>query len=151
LHAFRRGLTALTAIALAVIVAACGTGTQAGGPSSGADTIAFASPGDGSTVGIPFDVTLESSVALGEPETGNHHAHIYFDTDTSSADYDIVYGNSWQVTRQLAAGEHTLTVALANPDHSLAGPTGTITIQVGDAAGGGDASPPAPTEALPGY
>lgn len=56
-----------------------------------------------------------------------------------SADYDIVYGTTWQVTRQLAPGEHTVTVALANPDHSLAGPTQQIRVVVG---GTGGSAPP---------
>jgi len=83
-------------------------------------------------------------VPLGEPESGNHHAHLYFDTDTASADYDIVYGNAWQVTRSLAPGQHTIIVALANPDHSLAGPTQRITVTVG-AAGGPDDSGASPS------
>jgi hypothetical protein len=125
------------AIAVALLVAACSSG--AGGGASGA-TIGFATPANGAQVTIPFDVRIDSSVALGQPETGNHHAHLYFDTGTDAADYDIVYGNSWQVTRALAPGQHTIIVALANPDHSLAGPTQTITVTVGGAAGSGEPS-----------
>ena len=140
----------LKALALASIVAmvavAC---SEAAGGNAGEQTIAIASPADGATVSIPFDVQLESSVPIGEPETGNHHAHVYFDTDTSAADYDIVYSTTWQVTRDLAPGEHTIIVALANPDHSLAGPTQEIHVTVSgdDGAGGGGA--PASPEAPP--
>jgi hypothetical protein len=140
----------LKAFALASIVAmvavAC---SDAAGGNADEQTIAIASPTDGATVSIPFDVQLESSVPIGEPETGNHHAHLYFDTDTNAADYDIVYSTTWQVTRDLAPGEHTIIVALANPDHSLAGPTQEIRVTVsGDSSGGGapaPASPAAPT------
>jgi hypothetical protein len=121
---------------VALAAAACtesDTGGQASG--DGEPTIGFASPEGGASVAVPFDVELDSSVPLGEPETGNHHAHIYFDTAPGAADYDIVYGTTWQVTRQLAPGEHTLTVALANPDHSLAGPTQEITVVVGETGG----------------
>ncbi|MEW6223068.1 MAG: hypothetical protein AB1627_00415 [Chloroflexota bacterium] len=138
------------ALPIALIVAACSSGgsgatgggdTAAGGDAGGA-TISIATPADGAEVSIPFDVQLDASVPLGEPETGNHHAHLYFDTGTDSGDYDIVYGNAWQVTRELAPGEHTITVALANPDHSLAGPTGQLTITVGGAGSGDSGAPP---------
>lgn len=149
MHAHSRRLIGLLTVIVALVLAACST--QAGAAGTNEATIAIAVPDGGASVQVPFDVQLEASVALGEPETGNHHAHLYFDTDTNSADYDIVYGNTWQVTRPLAPGEHQVTVALANPDHSLAGPTQSITIQVGEGAAGGGSSAPAPTEALPGY
>ena len=126
---------------VAVVAVAC---SEAAGGNAGEQTIAIASPADGATVSIPFDVQLESSVPLGEPETGNHHAHLYFDTDTNAADYDIAYGTTWQVTRDLAPGEHTITVALANPDHSLAGPTQEIHVTVSADGGSGDGEAPAP-------
>ena len=135
----------LKALALASIVAmvavAC---SEAAGGNAAEQTIAIASPADGSTVSIPFDVQLESSVPIGEPETGNHHAHLYFDTDTNAADYDIAYSTSWQVTRDLAPGEHTIIVALANPDHSLAGPTQEIHVTVSSAGGSDGGAAPAP-------
>jgi hypothetical protein len=99
---------------------------------------------------MPFDVELEASVPLDDPATGNHHAHLYFDTATDSTDYDIVYGTSWQVVRPLTPGEHTIIVALANADHSLAGPTQEIQVTVdGEGGGGADdagsSASPAPT------
>jgi hypothetical protein len=133
-----RGAT--LAIAVALLVAACSSGSQSGGGGGQAATIGIASPANGAQVTIPFGVQLDSSVPLGQPETGNHHAHLYFDTGTDAADYDIVYGNTWQVTRPLAPGQHTIIVALANPDHSLAGPTQTITVTVGGGAGGSGGS-----------
>jgi hypothetical protein len=145
-----RGLVA--AIAVAVALGACSLGTQAGGGGASDMTLKIASPANGAEVSIPFDVRLESSVPLGAVETGNHHAHLYFDTDTSAADYDIVYGNSWQVTRSLSPGKHTIIAALANPDHSLAGPTQTISVTVtGSGPGGGSAAPPSPSSSGYGY
>jgi hypothetical protein len=135
-------------LAVALLVAACSSGSQSNGGAAQGATIGFAAPANGAQVTIPFNVQLDSSVALGEPGTGNHHAHLYFDTGTDAADYDIVYGNTWQVTRSLTPGQHTIIVALANPDHSLAGPTQTITVTVGGGAGGsgggglGDSPPP---------
>jgi hypothetical protein len=148
-----RGL--LATVAVAAIVAACSTGSPAGSPAGSGDlaaggaTIGFASPTNGSTVSIPFDVQLVASVPLGAPETGNMHAHLYFDSSTDAADYDIVYGTIWQVTRQLSPGEHTIIVALANPDHSLAGPTREIRVTVGGAGGGSAA--PASSAPVPAY
>jgi hypothetical protein len=145
-------------LAITLFVAACtasvggGGGAGAGSGTGTGATIGFANPTEGATVSIPFDVELTSSVTLDDPETGSHHAHIYFDTTTDAADYDIVYGNSWQVTRQLEPGEHTLTVALANPDHSLAGPTQELRIVVGDGGSGdGGATPTEAAPALPSY
>jgi hypothetical protein len=136
------------ALAVALLVAACSSGSQSGGGAAQSATIGFASPTNGAQVTIPFDVKLDSSVPLGEPETGNHHAHLYFDTNTDAADYDIVYGTSWQVTRSLAPGQHAIIVALANPNHSLAGPNQTITVMVGGAGGsGGSGASPSPVVA----
>jgi hypothetical protein len=139
----------LKGLALASIVAmvavAC---SAAAGGNAGEATISIASPADGATVSIPFDVQLESSVPIGEPDTGNHHVHLYFDTDTNAADYDIVYSTTWQVTRDLAPGEHTIIAALANPDHSLAGPTQEIHVTVSGSGGsGGGSGAPAPSAA----
>jgi len=135
---------------LALVAAACNAGSGAGSSSNA--TIGFVMPSDGATVSVPFDVQLRSSVPLGEPSTGNHHAHIYFDTGTDAADYDIVYGTTWQVTRDLTPGTHKLTVALANPDHSLAGPTQEITITVsGSAPSSGGATPGSSTPPPIGY
>ena len=147
-----------TAIGLvvAIVAASCTSASDGGGAvaGDGTTTIGFASPSDGTPVALPFDVELDSTVPLGEPETGNHHAHLYFDAAPGSADYDIVYGASWQVTRPLAPGEHTITVALANPDHSLAGPTQAIKVIVGEGGTGESGTPvasPAPPSTGPIY
>jgi hypothetical protein len=156
LHIHRRAKVLALIAAVALAIAACsggsGTAAEAG---DGNLAIAVASPRSGAEVSIPFEVQLESGSQLGEPGTGNHHAHLYFDTDTSAADYDIVYGNSWQVTRDLAPGEHTIVAALANPDHSLAGPTHEITVVVTEGAGASDGAAGEPSTApepvIPGY
>jgi hypothetical protein len=138
---------AVAVIAILVLGGAAFAATQGGGVNG--MTIAASSPADGAQVAIPFDVTIQSNVPLGPPETGNHHAHLYFDTGTDATDYDIVYGNTWQVTRQLSPGKHTIIVALANPDHSLAGPTQTFTVNVGSSGGGGSgggSAPPPPSQ-----
>jgi hypothetical protein len=143
---------AVAVVALLILGGAVFAATSGGGVNG--MTISASSPTDGAQVSIPFDVTIQSNVPLGPPETGNHHAHLYFDTGTDATDYDIVYGNTWQVTRQLSPGKHTIIVAMANPDHSLAGPQQTFTVNVGG-AGGGSGAPgggsPAPPPSQPGY
>jgi hypothetical protein len=147
-------IVAIASILVAVVAACAGSGGSNGGFGQAASglTIGVSAPADGARVSIPFAVSIDSNVPLAAPETGNHHAHIYFDSvTTNTADYDIVYGNSWQVTRQLTPGKHTLIVALANPDHSLAGPQQAITVDVVAGSGGGGSAPAgtAPASAPP--
>jgi hypothetical protein len=138
---FNPRAAALAAIA-AMVLAACNPGAGASGGADGDLSLSITSPADGAEVSVPFDVELESSVELGAPETGNHHAHLYFDTDITSGDYDLVYGTSAQVTRDLAPGEHTIIASLRNADHSDAGPSQEITVTVvaGNGASSGDSS-----------
>jgi hypothetical protein len=97
-------------------------------------TISIADPTDGAEVGRSFDLTVESSVPLGEPDTGRHHVHLYYDGNTAEGDYDIVYGTTATVDR-LDAGEHTIEAVIANPDHSTTDARDEITVTVGDEAG----------------
>ena len=146
--------TLALAFALAFVAGACDAYAQGdgGGSSGGGDlTLSVVDPADHAEVSIPFDVTFESNVALGAPESGNHHVHLYFDTDTASSDYEIVYGTTVQVSRELAPGEHTIIASLRNADHSAAGPSQAITVVVAG-AGASQASPlPAATPADLGY
>lgn len=98
---------------------------------------------------MPFDIQLESNVPLGPPDTGNHHVHFYFDSDISSADYQLVYGDSAPVERELAAGEHTIIASLRNADHSDAGPSQEITVNVTGGSGGDGASESEPAPSGP--
>lgn len=134
-----KGLAARAVIAL--VVSAC-TG---GGAGSDDLTLTVVAPADGAEVSIPFDVEVASNVPLDAPETGNHHVHLYFDTDISSPDYDLVYGTTWQVTRELTPGEHTIIASLRNPDHSDAGPNQTFSITVGEAGQDGASESAAPS------
>ncbi|MGH2418004.1 MAG: hypothetical protein ACRDFY_06695 [Candidatus Limnocylindria bacterium] len=103
---------------------------------------------------MPFDITVESNVEIGPPESGNHHVHFYFDTDISSPEYQLVYDTSETVDRDLGSGEHTIIASLRNADHSDAGPMQEITLTVagdgeGGGEGGGDASESEPASAPP--
>jgi hypothetical protein len=100
-------------------------------------SIAIDEPADGADVAGEFAVKLTPSVEVGEPETGLHHIHLYYDGDTDEGDYDIVYGDSTTVTRQLEPGEHTIEAVIANADHSLTDAQASISVNVTGAAAGG--------------
>jgi hypothetical protein len=133
-HRGFRGLLLLVG-AVALLAAACGAvGGDGDAAADGGDmTLAIASPADGANVTQPFTLKVTPGVPLGDPDTGRHHVHIWF--DGKEADYQINYTDTFQVDG-LPAGEHVITAALANADHSLAGPRSEITVDVGGAGGG---------------
>ncbi len=142
------------ALALAFAVAACDAYAVGGGGgvSGGGDlTLSVTAPTDGSEVSIPFDLTFGSNVALGAPESGNHHIHLFIDTDTGSAEYELVYGSTARVSRELAPGEHTLIASLRNADHSDTGKSATITVVVSSSGSGAGGPLPAATPLNLGY
>jgi hypothetical protein len=131
---------------LALLAAGCGdddddTTAAGGSESSGGDmTIDIVSPTDAATVGTSFDVEVDPSVDIGEPDTGLHHVHLYYDGNTAEGEYDLMYEPTFTVDR-LDAGEHTIEAVIANADHSLTDARAEVTVTVGDApAAGTDAT-----------
>jgi hypothetical protein len=96
-------------------------------------TVQITSPADGAAVSSPFTVQLSTSVPIGEPDTGRHHVHLYYDGQTAEGEYDIVYGETATVDR-LSPGRHQIEAVIANADHSLTDARTTITVDVGGAA-----------------
>jgi hypothetical protein len=131
---------AVALLALMLVSAACGKKSSAAG--AGGPTLKISSPADGASVGSTVTVKLDSSVALGDPSTGDHHVHICIDVTTCGSQYVIAYGNSVQVTG-LSAGKHTILASLRNADHSDAGVSATITVTVGAGGSSGSATPTA--------
>ncbi len=129
----------LTAMAsLALLAAACG---GAGAGSGGSDSLSMriSAPMDGAQVSDQFTVTLDASVPLDEPSTGEHHVHLCFDgadCDVES-EYALVYGDTVDVS-ELSPGEHTIEASLRNADHSDAGVSDEISVTIGN--GGGEGS-----------
>jgi hypothetical protein len=117
---------------LALVAVACG---DASAGSGGSDSLQISSPADGAQVASPFTVTVDASVALGDPSTGEHHVHLCFDGADCDAEYTLVYGDTFEVA-DLPPGEHTIEASLRNADHSDAGAADEITVTVG--GGGGD-------------
>jgi hypothetical protein len=113
------------------------SGGDGGGSGGGDMTVAIADPTDGAEVGRSFDLTVDSSVPLGETDTGRHHVHLYYDGNTAEGEYDIVYGTTATVDR-LDPGEHTIEAVIANPDHSTTDARDEITVTVGEDAGASD-------------
>lgn len=123
-------------LALTLVSAACGKKASGSGSGGGA-TLKITSPADGASVTNPLTITLDSSVPLGDPSTGDHHVHICIDVTTCGSNYTIAYNNSVQVSG-LTPGKHTILASLRNADHSDAGVSTTITVTV---TGGGGGSP----------
>jgi hypothetical protein len=125
--------------AVALLAAACGGGGLGygddGAAAGGGDgmTIGITSPANGSEVTQPFTLKVSSSEPLGDPGSGRHHVHVWF--DGKEADYKINYTDTFKV-EGLPAGEHAITAALANADHSLAGPRSQVTVTVAGGDGG---------------
>jgi len=153
----RRRLVVLGAVlaVLALFAAACSgdddddtvagdagaeSGSDSGGGGSDGDlTISIADPTDGAAVEPGFQVEVDPSVDIGEPDTGLHHVHLYYDGNQSDGEYDIVYSadEPWTVDRDLGPGEHTIEAFIANADHSLTDASDEVTVMVGEGAGGG--------------
>jgi hypothetical protein len=142
----RRRLAFVALLAtLALTALACSddddTATSGGGNGDGGGsgdmTVQIADPTDGAEVGRSFDLTVDSSVPLGETDTGRHHVHLYYDGNTAEGEYDIVYGTTATVDR-LDPGEHTIEAVIANPDHSTTDASDEITVTVGEDAGASD-------------
>jgi hypothetical protein len=119
---------------LALVAAACGDDAGAG---SGSDSLSLeiSSPEEGAEVSSPFTLTVEASVPLDDPSTGEHHVHLCFDEADCDAEYQLVYGETFEVG-DLSAGEHTVEASLRNADHSDAGVSDEITVTVGGAGAG---------------
>jgi hypothetical protein len=123
-------------IALGAVAAACSNGANATSGGGGGDlSLSIASPKDGADVSEPFTVKVDASVPLGDPSTGEDHVHLCFDGQSCDTEYQLVYGNSFQVST-LNPGKHTIEASLRNADHSAAGPTAEITVQVTSASAG---------------
>jgi len=106
----RYSAAAVIALLAATTQAACGTTSD--------ETLTILEPIAGSIVSVPFTLHLSSSVLLGDPATGRHHVHAYFDDQTKNyllVDFDISQIN------QAPAGKHTLHLLLRNADHSSSG------------------------------
>jgi hypothetical protein len=136
-----RILLPVLAAAIGLAIAGCASsdngtssGAQSGG-SGGNASVSFATPAPGAKVASPVNVSFNVQDAqIGQPETGKMHFHVYVD---QSSDYKILYAMSGQV--DVPAGQHTLKVVLAQPNHTETSTTATEQVDVTGASGGAQA------------
>ncbi|HEX7094829.1 MAG TPA: hypothetical protein VF183_03035 [Acidimicrobiales bacterium] len=141
---FAAPLAVGTAFAL-VAIGCSDDGTDSSTPRS----VAIVSPVDGQQVPATFDVDLDVSIPIGEPDTGLNHVHIYYDGNTEEGEYGIAYDDTFTV-EGLEPGQHTLEAVIANADHSVTDTrSGEITVEVAD-GGAMDGGAPGPTTATDG-
>jgi hypothetical protein len=143
----RFGVAAAVIVVATLVAAACGSSgdSTSGGKSMSLDVV---TPSSGAAVGGSFRVEVRSNVPFGQPSTGEHHLHLYFDGVKTVGKYDIVYGKSTTVSG-LKPGKHTIEAEIANPDHSGTGVAKTFTVTVG--ANGASGTGNAPTTTAPDY
>jgi hypothetical protein len=138
--------TLVLGAALALLAAGCGddddsteagSGGETGGGGGSDMTIDLVAPADGDEVTTPFDLEVDPSVDIGEPDTGLHHVHVYYDGNTADGEYDLLYEPTFTVERDLDPGEHTIEAVIANADHSLTDARTEVTVTVGEGGSGG--------------
>lgn len=134
-----------------VLLAGCGADTGSagtsggteGGTDGGAPTLTISSPADGADVGSSFALEFSSSEEIGPTDSGKDHVHV--STDGHSDDYTVVTSSPFQVTG-LPPGEHTVSVTLQHADHSSAGASAEITVNVTGSGGGSSPATTAPEQ-----
>lgn len=102
---------------------------------SGEATLELLTPGDGDTVTVPFEVSVDTNVTLGPLADEVHHLHVWFGDDQT--DFDLYVSETAQIT-SAPNGETTMWVQVHTFDHQPASePVGvTVTIEGGDDNGG---------------
>lgn len=136
-HSHKRRLWLAGLPIFGLVAVACGGGSSAASGGSDSLSMSISSPMEGAEVASPFTVTVDASVPLDEPSTGEHHVHLCFDGEDCDAEYQLVYGDTFEVG-DLSPGEHTIQASLRNADHSDAGVTDEITVTVGAGGAGSD-------------
>jgi hypothetical protein len=105
-------------------------------PAAGADDpmrIRVVAPSDDTVVPTRFPVRIKTNVAIGEPDTGRHHIHLYWDGERDEGEYDIVYKKRF-TKKGLEPGTHTLDAVIANADHSTTDAHDVLQVSVSDEA-----------------
>jgi hypothetical protein len=138
-----------------VVIAGCGEDSDSSDGSAGSQpaaagalSVSIDAPADGAEVLPEFQVQLSPSVDVGEPDTGLHHVHLFYDGKTAEGEYDMVFGPTATVTG-LTPGEHTIEAVIVNADHSLTDARAEITVNV--TAGGTSGTEAPSTDPYYGY
>ncbi|WP_433430233.1 hypothetical protein [Nonomuraea sp. CA-141351] len=129
----------LIALAASALLAGCGTAGTDSATGAGAPSVTITGPANNADVAGTFPLEFTTSEEIGPPESGKHHVHVF--TDGHTDDYTVVTASPFQIAG-LPPGKHTVGVTLQNADHSPAGASAEITVNVTE--GGGQA--PEPTQ-----
>ncbi|MBO3744656.1 hypothetical protein J5X84_01155 [Streptosporangiaceae bacterium NEAU-GS5] len=134
----------LAALVTAALLTACG---GAGGDTEVGATpnLSIITPENGDRVNEPFTLRFKSNVPIGPPASGKDHVHVF--ADGRESDYTVVTTTSF-VVKDLPVGTHRIGVTLEHADHSPAGATDEITVQIDKV---GVTSPPDDTDPGGGY
>ena len=149
----RAGLALAIVAASGLLGAACGDDDSAAGDGGGGGedepTVDIRAPADGAGVPATFDLEVDTSLPIGEPGTGRHHVHLFYDGNTADGQYDMAFTSPFTVVR-LGPGEHTIEAVIANADHTLTDARSEVTVMVGDGPAGGAGTADATTDTTTG-
>lgn len=117
----------------ALVLAGCAKNQAA----SGSGTLSITSPPDGASVTSPVRLVLAvKGVEIGPPSTGKMHLHIHID---GSGKYEVLTSTTDEIA--LPAGQHTIEVVLAQPNHTETATKASVAVTVT----GGPAGSPSPS------
>ncbi|GAA4497108.1 hypothetical protein GCM10023191_040090 [Actinoallomurus oryzae] len=128
----------LTATGLACTVlglSGCGPDSQASSGNAGKPTLSIQAPSDGANVELPITLKFTTSEDIGPTDSGKDHVHVFVDGKTN--EYTVVTSTTYQI-KSLPMGRHIIGVTLQHADHSPAGASAQVSVNVtGGSSGGG--------------
>lgn len=133
----------LTATGLACTVlglSGCGSDSQAASGNGGRPTLSIQAPSDGANVKLPITLKFTTSEDIGPTDSGKDHVHVFVDGKTN--EYTVVTSTTYQI-KSLPMGRHVIGVTLQHADHSPAGASAQVNVNVtggssSDSTGGGN-------------
>ena len=133
-------IAAAITVAGAGLLSACSS--NAGASDGGSPTLTITSPKANAKVTSSVDVTWDTNVDLGVPDTGLDHVHVFVDGQAN--DYTVVGSDHFTVTG-LTPGNHTIDVTLQHADHSSAGASDDVNVTVAKSGASTPTPSPSPT------
>ncbi|CND69362.1 Uncharacterised protein [Mycobacterium tuberculosis] len=126
---------AMAGLAVAALgLGACGGGAEAAGGGGGAPALTIEAPAQGADVQAPVTLKFSSSEDIGPEESGKDHVHVVI--DGKSNEYTVVTSSPYQI-KDLPPGRHTIGVTLQHADHSPAGASAEVDVNVTAGGSGG--------------
>ena len=111
-------------------------GQGSGGQQGGSGAVTITAPKDGADVTAPVTVTFTTKTSIGPTDSGKDHVHVFL--DGKKDEYTVVTSSPYTI-KNIPAGKHVINVTEQHADHSPAGPSTQITVNVtGGGSSGGD-------------